>query len=59
LTIFFIPFKSCLNLDGIALSGKLSPVPKAMVNLETWMPNNYQVEDWQVEDVGRLGTGGR
>jgi hypothetical protein len=37
----------------------LSPVPLAMVNLETWLPNNFQVEDWQVEDVGRLGPGGR
>ena len=50
---------SCQNLDEVAQNHQLSPVPLAMVNLETWIPNNYQVEDWQVEDVGRLGPGGR
>ena len=50
---------SCQNLDEVAQNHQLSPVPLAMVNLETWIPNNYQVEDWQVEDVGRLVPGGR
>jgi len=33
--------------------------PRAMVNLETWVPSNFEVDDWQVEDVGPLGSGGR
>ena len=32
-----------------------------MVNLETWLPPDYQVEDsgWKIKDVGSLGAGGR
>ena len=32
----------CQNLDK---RRELSPVPRAMVNLETWLPTNFQVGD--------------
>jgi hypothetical protein len=41
LKIFVIFFLSCQNLDEIAAKS-LAPAPEAMVNLETWLPNNYQ-----------------
>ena len=32
-----------------------------MINLETWLPSNYEVNGrgWNVKDIGALGTGGR
>jgi hypothetical protein len=32
-----------------------------MINLETWLPSNYQIEErgWKVKDIGPLGPGGR
>ena len=37
------------------------PAPRAMINLETWLPSNYEVNGrgWNVKDIGALGTGGR
>lgn len=46
----------CANLDKL-IQGPL-PVPKAMINLETWLPSNFQVFEWKVKDVGPLGPGG-
>ena len=48
---------SCLNLDKV----DIPPAPRAMINLETWLPSNYQVEGrgWKVKDIGPLGPGGR
>ena len=48
---------SCSDLD-MKLDQR-HPIPNAMVNLETWLPANFQVDDWQVKDLGPLGTGGR
>ena len=47
---------SCSNLDNGS-----QEEPRAMVNLETWLPPDYQVEDsgWKIKDVGSLGAGGR
>ena len=48
---------SCVNLD----KEDIPRAPRAMINLETWLPSNYQVEGrgWKVKDVGSLGPGGR
>ena len=48
---------SCLNLDKV----DILPAPRAMINLETWLPSNYQIEErgWNVKDIGPLGPGGR
>ena len=48
---------SCSDLYGENKDAE--PVPHAMINLETWLPANYQVEGWQVKDLGPLGAGGR
>ena len=47
---------SCSDLDA---HPGMPNAPRAMVNLETWVPSNFEVDDWQVEDVGPLGSGGR
>ena len=47
---------SCSDLDA---HPGMPSAPRAMVNLETWVPSNFEVDDWQVEDVGPLGSGGR
>lgn len=49
---------NCQNLDEVN-SKSLAPLPKAMINMEMWLPPNFQVHDWKVEDLGRLGLGGR
>lgn len=58
----FSNISSCELKDCSDLDMKLDqrhPIPNAMVNLETWLPANFQVDDWQVKDLGPLGTGGR
>ena len=44
----------CQNLD---LERELSPVPRAMVNLETWLPTNFQVGDCDSGDWKRSQWG--
>ena len=57
--MFHLRTISCFNLD--VRKRELPPVPKAMINLETWLPSNYNVEGrgWKVKDIGSLGPGGR
>ena len=57
--IFYFSF-SCSDLDETKVNKvDNDPVPHAMINLETWLPANYQVDGWQVRDLGALGAGGR
>ena len=61
----FLLLKEILLMDllyscsGLDLQPKRHPIPNAMVNLETWLPSNFQVDDWKLIDLGPLGTGGR
>ena len=49
--------------NGRGGSGGSSPIPvpppKAMINLEFWIPPNAAVMGWKLADLGRLGPGGR
>ena len=55
-SIVFVYFYSCSELYK---EDNTEPVPHAMINLETWLPANYQVDGWKVRDLGTLGAGGR
>ena len=42
-----------------AEDARLEPVPRAMVNLETWLPTNFQVGDGDISRSKALAVRGR